>query len=145
MTFRRLEIVIYFIKIWWKTKELAYPVMFVLNKVSNDNIMKDWFLFPVYDSPILRHIILMSVCFYVWTMWWVFVLKIRTLKLPTYSIVDCMSSSKIRAFLKSKDSYAGFLSSKVHHDVHLASSSLECLSGLTKQQKPHGSFILIYK
>ena len=25
--------------------------MFVLNKVSNDNIMKDWFLFPVYDSP----------------------------------------------------------------------------------------------
>ena len=25
--------------------------MFVLNKVSNDNIMKNWFSFPVYDSP----------------------------------------------------------------------------------------------
>ena len=34
--------------------------MFVLNKVSNDNIMKNWFSFLVYDSPILRHIILMS-------------------------------------------------------------------------------------
>ena len=56
---------------------------------------------------------------------------------------DHISSPKIRIRLKRKDSNAGLLSSKVHHDVHLASSSLECLSGLKKQQKPHGSFILI--
>ena len=122
------------------TIEWAYPGMFILHKVSIDNIMKDWFLFAVYDSPHFeaRYIDeclflcmndVMSLC-------------------PEDSYVeitleDYISSPKIRIRLKRKDSNAGLLSSKVHHDVHLASSSLECLSGLKKQLKPHGSFIRI--
>ena len=84
--FSILEVVIYCNKIRQNTKEWANPGMYIIHKVSIDNIMKDWFLFPVYDSPILRHIILLSVCFYVWTMWWIFVLEIRTLKLLAPSI-----------------------------------------------------------